>query len=235
VVAAYARRRYALLFYSLLLTIGAAPLLGALGFSADLLQFFLALNLLAAAGGVGRRRWAPVPLVAVALLIRLAAAWMQVPALSTTALAIWTAIALLATAGALRYAMRATEVDTEHVYAALSAYLLGGVFFGVLHWTIEQAWPGAFTVAGGPPAPGEFSLSSGIYFSFVTLATLGYGDVVPRSEAARGLSIVEAVAGQLYLAVMVARLVSLYVRETDGGAGPHGPGSPGVPQRREMR
>jgi hypothetical protein len=45
----------------------------------------------------------------------------------------------------------------------------------------------------------------------VTIATLGYGDVVPVSNSARGIAIVEAVAGQLYLAVMVARLVSLYV------------------------
>ena len=45
----------------------------------------------------------------------------------------------------------------------------------------------------------------------MTLTTLGYGDIVPRSEVARGLAIMEAVAGQLYLAVMIARLVSLYV------------------------
>jgi len=50
-----------------------------------------------------------------------------------------------------------------------------------------------------------------IYYSFVTLTTLGYGDIVPRSEVARGLAIMEALVGQLYLAVMVARLVSLYV------------------------
>jgi voltage-gated potassium channel len=50
-----------------------------------------------------------------------------------------------------------------------------------------------------------------IYYSFVTLATLGYGDIVPRSELARGLAIMEALAGQLSLAVMIARLVSLYV------------------------
>ena len=48
-------------------------------------------------------------------------------------------------------------------------------------------------------------------YSFVTLTTLGYGDIVPRSEVVRGLAIMEAVAGQLYLAVMIARLVSLYV------------------------
>jgi Ion channel len=54
--------------------------------------------------------------------------------------------------------------------------------------------------------------------SFVTLATLGYGDIVPRTDVARGLAIVEGVGGQLFLAVMVARLVSLYTRgqETKG-------------------
>ena len=50
----------------------------------------------------------------------------------------------------------------------------------------------------------------------VTLATLGYGDIAPRSETARGVAIVEAVAGQLFLAVMIARLVSIYAR-----GGPH--------------
>ena len=53
---------------------------------------------------------------------------------------------------------------------------------------------------------------SAIYFSFVTIATLGYGDIVPRSDLARGLTILEGVGGQLFLAVMVARLVSLYGR-----------------------
>jgi voltage-gated potassium channel Kch len=49
-----------------------------------------------------------------------------------------------------------------------------------------------------------------LYFSFVTLATLGYGDIVPRADVARSLAIVEGVGGQLFLAVLVARLVSLY-------------------------
>jgi hypothetical protein len=72
------------------------------------------------------------------------------------------------------------------------------------------------------------SLTGAIYYSFVMLATLGYGDIVPRSEAARGLAILEAVAGQLSLAVMIARLVRLYTLGTDRGNphtaqdGPHG-------------
>jgi len=53
-----------------------------------------------------------------------------------------------------------------------------------------------------------------MYFSFVTLATLGYGDLVPVGEVARGLAIIEAVSGQLFLAVMIARLVGSYAQMT---------------------
>ena len=81
-----------------------------------------------------------------------------------------------------------------------------GFFSAYFYWVLEQIWPGTFTVTG------DFSRMSAIYFSFVTLATLGYGDIVPRTDVARGLAIVEGVGGQLFLAVMVARLVSLYGR-----------------------
>ena len=61
---------------------------------------------------------------------------------------------------------------------------------------------------GSEPAGLEF------YYSFVTMTTLGYGDIVPVSSAARGLATLQAVVGQLYLAVLVARLVGLYVAES---------------------
>jgi hypothetical protein len=220
-VRAYLARRYTILFYSLLLTLGAAPLLAALHLDDRLLQLFLALNLLAAALGVGDRRPSSffLLLVGAALMVRLAAVPLHAEALATTSLALWTVVGLLAAAGTVRFAMQGTAVSGEHLYAALSAYLLAGVFFGVLYWVIERAWTGSFALAGATVAPGGFSPASAIYFSFVTQATLGYGDVVPASEVARGLAIVQAVAGQLYLAVMVARLVSLYVRDPQKGEG----------------
>ena len=61
--------------------------------------------------------------------------------------------------------------------------------------------------------PSDSTLANGIYFSFITLATVGYGDFVPGNDVVRGLAIVEAIAGQFYLAVMIARLMSLYMRE----------------------
>jgi voltage-gated potassium channel Kch len=122
----------------------------------------------------------------------------------------WTLIGLFAAAGALRFAMHAKEVDAEHLYAALSAYMLAGIFFGLFYWVLEQISPGSFVLSG------EFSRMSALYFSFVTLATLGYGDIVPRTDLTRSVAMVEGVGGQLFLAVMVARLVSLYARGKDG-------------------
>jgi voltage-gated potassium channel Kch len=130
--------------------------------------------------------------------------WFDHPPIAAVILGFWTLIALCAAATALRFAMRAQKVDSEHLYAALSAYLLVGVFFGLFYWVIEQTAPGAFNVSDG------LSRTSAIYFSFVTLATLGYGDIVPRTEVARGLAVLEGVGGQLFLAVLVARLISLY-------------------------
>ncbi|TMA83127.1 MAG: hypothetical protein E6J74_36760 [Deltaproteobacteria bacterium] len=211
---AYVRRRYAILFYTLLLTMVAAPVFAALEFPGGLIEFLLAANLLAAVLPVsaGKGRSVLLALMILVWLARSAIAWLEHPALSAMTLGIWTVIGLLAAAGALRFAMRAASVDAEHLYAALSAYLLAGIFFGLFYWVLEQSWPGTFAFAG------KLTRMSALYFSFVTLATLGYGDIVPRTDVARGLAIVEGVGGQLFLAVMVARLVSLYGRgqETKG-------------------
>ena len=210
---AYLRRRYTILFYTLLLTIVAAPVVTALELKGSLIELFLAANLLAAVMPVsaGRGRCILLTVVTLAWLARAATVWFDHPALLAMTLGMWTLIGLFAAAAALRFAMRATLVDVEHLYAALSAYLLAGIFFGSFYWVLQQIWPDTFAVTG------DFSRMSAIYFSFVTIATLGYGDIVPRSDVARGLAIVEGVGGQLFLAVMVARLVSLYGRGSPGG------------------
>ncbi len=211
-IKAYLAHRYALLFYSLLLTLGAGPFLAALDIDRNLIRFFLEVNVFAAVLGVsGMPRWRLLPFLFVLIIAaRLVAFAFDAQALAAATGPLVIAIVLMAAAGALRFAMTGRRIDAEHIYAALGAYLLAGVFCGVLYHQIEQAWPGSFLSGGETVA--DFSLATAIYFSFVTLATLGYGDLVPRSEVARGVAIVEAVAGQLYLAVMVARLVSIYAR-----------------------
>jgi hypothetical protein len=140
--------------------------------------------------------------IVVARLARLVTAWLDHRALSEMALGSWTLIGLLAAVATLRFAIGATQVDAEHLYSALSSYLLAGTYIGLLYWVLEQMKPGTFSFAG------EFTQASAIYFSFVTLATLGHGDIVPRADVARSIAIVEGVGGQLFLAALVARLVS---------------------------
>jgi voltage-gated potassium channel Kch len=211
---AYFRQRYAILFYTLLFTLVASPLVTAFAFSGALIDFFLAANLLTAAlpTRAGLHRRLLIAVVIIAWLARSAMVWFDHPAVAVLILGFWTLIGFSAAAIALRFAMRAQKVDSEHIYAALSAYLLVGVFFGLFYWVLEEIAPGTFNVSSG------FSRMSAIYFSFVTLATLGYGDIVPRSDVARGLAILEGVGGQLFLAVLVARLLSLYSKgqKTDG-------------------
>jgi hypothetical protein len=76
---------------------------------------------------------------------------------------------------------------------------------------IAEFLPGSFHYPDTlSPGTGTQPLSQLFYFSYVTLATLGYGDIVPVSGPAKGMAILEAVIGQMYLVVVVARLVSLY-------------------------
>ena len=205
---AHLRRRYMVLFYSLLLTMVAVPASGVLGIDPAFIELFLAANLLIAVIPLETKSARRVLLFILMILwaARLATIWLDDSTLFGITLGMWTIVGLCAAAGALRFAMHARLVDTEHLYAALSAYLLAGIFLGHFYWALEQIRPGSFAAAG------NFSRMSAIYFSFVTLATLGYGDIVPRTDVARGLAVFEGVGGQLFLAVLVARLISLYTR-----------------------
>ena len=115
----YRNWRYAILFYSLLLTLAVAPLRRALGFPASFLELFLAINLLAAVVPIGGRktRWVLLFFLVVAFVGRGGTAWLDLAALGPMSLALWTVVALLAAASALRFALGARVVDREHLYA----------------------------------------------------------------------------------------------------------------------
>ena len=103
------------------------------------------------------------------------------------------------------------RMTTDRVAGAIAVYLLLGLLWALAYGMISAIDPAAFNGIG------DFSLKESgaqqdfIYFSFVTLTTLGYGDMLPVSPFAKTLSWFEAVFGQLYLAVTIARLVSLEV------------------------
>jgi hypothetical protein len=178
------------------------------------MQVFLGLNLLASFVPLKSKkgRWVFPAIILVAIVLRIVSLQAGHAGFSTLSIWLWTAIGLYAVFMALRFALRSLVITSEHLYAALSAYLLAGVFMGVLYWSLDQVWPNSIIV-NGPGASDPFLLGEGVYFSFITLATVGYGDMVPGNGVVRNLAIVEAIAGQFYLAVMIARLMSLYMRE----------------------
>lgn len=206
------RNRHLLLFLMLISTMAMGPLLSLTDSGGRVLNVTLGLVLLMTTlmpmqDETSRRAFMVV--VVVAIVIGLAPIRTGLGETGPLTLGLWSAIALFAAARELNYAVSSRSVDMHHLMAALNAYLLVGIFLGAIWLAMEEAMPGSL-LQGGQPIP-ALTLPDGIYFSFVTLATLGYGDITPVTPLARGLATFEAVFGQLYLAVMVARIVSLRI------------------------
>jgi hypothetical protein len=105
------------------------------------------------------------------------------------------------------------EITADIIMGAICVYFLMGIMWAIGYNLLEMFEPGSFQVpqsTGG--AVTDFS-----YYSLVTLTTLGYGDITPISGKAQSLSTLEAAMGQLYLAVLVARLVGVHISQSHGG------------------
>lgn len=105
----------------------------------------------------------------------------------------------------LQVVLTGGRVTTNHLLGAMSVYLLLGLMWALLFSALHRLAPDSFRGLS-TANPSEF-----IYFSFVTLATLGYGDIAPVNPIARTVVYLEAVVGQLYVAVLIASLVSRYI------------------------
>ena len=112
----------------------------------------------------------------------------------------------------------AGKVTLDRIRGAVVLYILIGVVWADAYQLVGLHIPGAF--AGVPHAGNPPDRSAWIYYSFVTLTTVGYGDITPVVHVARSLSIVEALIGQLYPAIVLARLVSLHVSSSGSSGDP---------------
>jgi hypothetical protein len=104
--------------------------------------------------------------------------------------------------------LKSGGVDREIIYKAILLYLLAALMWAFLYTFLELVDPASFNI--------DLDQSKGYllvfqYYSFVTITTLGYGDITPVSEVAKAFSVLEAVCGQLYLVVVVAWLVGMHV------------------------
>lgn len=118
---------------------------------------------------------------------------------------------LFVAASILSFILNEPKISVNIIFASIVVYLLLAVMWIFIYKTIETLHPGSFLL---PEHMIDEDRSVFSYYSFVTITTLGYGDITPITAIARGFTILEAVIGQIYLVVLVARLVGLNIAHT---------------------
>ena len=108
----------------------------------------------------------------------------------------------------LRHVFRCQRVTLDLVFGALTAYLLIGLLFALLYTVIARADPTLFV-----PVQDLDERNGLFYFSFVTLTTIGYGDITPAADWVRSIAVLEGLTGQIFLVVLVARLVGMEIAQ----------------------
>jgi hypothetical protein len=104
--------------------------------------------------------------------------------------------------------LKGSQVNIEVVFAALSAYLLIGVTWTFIYGIIDSYLPGSFNNIPADMIDPRYRFT---YFSFVTLTTLGYGDITPNNSISQSWTVLEAIIGQIYLVVVISGLVGVYI------------------------
>jgi hypothetical protein len=109
--------------------------------------------------------------------------------------------------------LRSQKITQDLIYGAVNVYLMVGVAFAFLYADLALAMPGSFHGLE-QHSYGPYNIEPFVYFSYVTLSTLGYGDITPASHLSMTMAYLEAIFGQLFLAILVARLVGLYIADS---------------------
>jgi len=162
---------------------------------------------------VARRPLTTVPMLAIALA-NLAVRWLNAHS-PDLGLDFWdeglSALTLLVlTLVVLAQVFRPGRITPPRIMGAVAVYLLLGIMWAYGYHMVLRLDPNAFQMAQVPRTVAEWKASL-LYFSFVTLTTVGYGDILPLNPIARALANLEALIGQLYPAILIARLVSLEI------------------------
>ena len=211
--------KFTYLLVSLLVLFLIAPLFEGLAVASALLGIFISAVLVSAVYAVSQNRRLFVIALILALPV-LAGRWsvyfIDNPFLGFMGMSFGVLFLAFTATTILVSVFREKEVAADTISGAICVFLLIGLAWAFLYSVIEFLNPGSFNF-------GQFSahMSSHsshqqtttlfVYYSFVTLTTLGYGDITPLTPPARSLAMIEAVVGQLYLVVLIARLVGLHI------------------------
>ncbi|HET7856596.1 MAG TPA: potassium channel family protein [Gaiellaceae bacterium] len=163
------------------------------------------------AGTTIRRRHA----VSIAACVALAPIVLFVNSASLVGLTYLLPVVLLVTATlpvTISRTLQHRQITHETVFGAVSAYVLVGLLFAFVYLAADELRDGPFFAQAGEHSQSEF-----LYFSFVALTTLGFGDLSPAEGLPQALTVLEALTGQIFLVTLVARLVTLWVRQSEAG------------------
>ena len=209
-----------LLLMSLVLVIVMYPLLDHGDVQRAILSGLMFVPLLLATVRLSERKgwvWPTVLLMAVTFLAGVVSTFFPHPTLVGLKWALLVVFFGLTVYGLFPYLKNARSVTDAHLYTAVSIYLLLGMQWFALYSAIDIFWPGSIQHSGAAEA---YRRSELLYFSLITLSTIGYGDVVPVSGEVRMLAALEGVTGVLYVAITVALLVSSYKQQGTSGEPP---------------
>jgi len=181
------------------LNLGSAPLVRGLVFSC-----LLVIGVWSLKGG-GRFFTVGMAFVIAGVLLNVLAINMHAPFLQYGSILLLIGFLLVA----ILFTIQQVAIGTDRIVGAICIYLLLGVIWAMTYTLVDLVSPGSF--AGFSPTTEQGWDSEWLYFSFVTMTTLGYGDILPVSATSRGLAYMQAVVGQFYIAVLVAGLVGAYV------------------------
>jgi hypothetical protein len=212
-------RRHLVLLISLLFIFVISPFIVSYHYGPTILNIIAAAVLLAATYAVSERRISmmiglSLSTVSIILTFWLAAApahWLVIISHGSLVVLIgFFAVTILG------YVLGSGKVTSDKIYGAICAYLLFGYGWAFGYSLIEEVHPGSFTL---PNPIDRHDLVGRVmemrYFSFVTLATVGYGDIVPHTPMARTMALLEAMLGQFYLVALIGRLVGLHIVHGD--------------------
>jgi hypothetical protein len=199
---------------------------------------FLSLLLLTGVATISAKKFHRAA-VSILVMVGIILTWLKYFNPSSKALHIWCDLVsifylTILTLVVIRHVFEEGPVTVDKVRGAVAAYILVGFTLAILFHLIELRHPGSFRLTEAA-ATGTYTVkqSEFTYFSFVTMTTVGYGDVTPVNPVARMFAVLEALFGQLYPATLLARLVSLQIMHRQEESGREASGDRQTGQGRE--
>jgi hypothetical protein len=201
-------KRFSYLFFTIILLFLLRPFIeGAttLNFVTNVFLWFVVISCVWAVHEERKYLWFVMTLAAAAILAGVMHSIVQNSVTSWLSKITLLLFLIYAVVAILLYLVRQDRINSDMIMAAASEYVLIGIMWTFLYGILETLYPGSFSFTKPEAEPSGF-----LYYSFVTLTTTGYGDILPTSVQARSLAVLEMITGQLFIAITVARIVGLY-------------------------